>query len=156
MTLKLVGTSIQLLHNTTILDSRPFNTVTAYTITDSSATSDQLTVDFSSGNPIPSGGLTFNGSTTGNTDALTVTGGAGFSTMVYNADQNGAGSLVFNGSSTLNVTNLTPMTVNPVAGTVTININQNGAVAGAITSTFTADASAGFDDVTFSAGASKA
>ena len=59
------------------------------TIQGAAGEDDTLTLDFTNGNPIPAGGLTFNGGTTGN-DSLNVEGGT-FTSLQYRATDVGAG-----------------------------------------------------------------
>jgi CSLREA domain-containing protein len=92
---------------------------------------DLLTIDFSNGNPIPAGGITFTagGQATPAGDSLTITGGAGFSTVTYNTAPGGAGTLTLNGS-TINFTGLEPVTIVPAVGTMTITIDDANGTAG--------------------------
>ena len=111
---------------------------------------DTLTVDFSGGNPIPSGGLTFNGggqTTVPPGDDLLVTGGS-FGSVAYNATGSGAGNLVFDGSSTISFTGLEPVTVASASGTTTVSINDGLSHA----AVFTAGPGAGNNTVTIDGG----
>ena len=114
-------------------------TIVAYTpfagtfglIINGSSGDDALTINFSNGNPIPAGGITFaaGGQTTAAGDSLTITGGTGFSTATYNSTPGGAGTLTLNGS-TINFTGLEPVTIQPTAATVTITVNDANGTAG--------------------------
>jgi Ca2+-binding RTX toxin-like protein len=79
----------------------------------SGAGSDILTVDFINGNPIPAGGLAFNGQT-GVGDRLRVLGGA-FSTITKNFTNTSSGNVVLatlGSNSTISYTGLEPVLLN--------------------------------------------
>ncbi len=85
---------------------------------------DTLLVDFSMGNPIPGGGIQFDGGapTSVPGDKLVVTGGPGFTNVTYDMTGHGAGKLNLDGSL-ITFTGLEPVEVVPSLGTVTINID---------------------------------
>ena len=97
-TLTHVGATLELLNGAmNVIDARPFSLVTSYTLNGQLGQHDTLTVDFSGtgGNPIPAGGVTFNGGSGGN-DSLAVSGAPSFTSLAYNATGAGAGNLVLN------------------------------------------------------------
>ena len=121
--------------NSVVVMDTPEASLNTLTI-DGGAGDDTLTVDRSGGDPIPAGGLSFNGgpqATSG--DALVVTGGTigalGYTTI--NGPNPNAGTLNID-SSTIHFTGLEPVTVTPAAGTVTITVD-NGVVGGAAITT---------------------
>ncbi len=89
--------------------------VTSLTLNGRNSLSDRLTVDFGSGNPIPTlspGGLTYNGGTGGN-DSLELINGVGFSAITHNFTSSSSGSVTVVGASTTSViryTGLEPIT----------------------------------------------
>jgi Ca2+-binding RTX toxin-like protein len=115
---------------------------------------DWLTVDFDGGSPIPSGGIDYFGgdNVTANGDGLSIVGGPGFDSLVYDADTpGGGGSLTFDDTHVINFRDLEPVTVAPVAGTVTINVDPLDTFPGTtITSTVTAGPLVGQNTVNFS------
>ncbi len=116
---------------------------------------DTLTIDYSNGNPIPAGGLNYDGGVGGDDD-LVVQGGPGFSSLTYNMNAVGGGSLNLGGSN-VSFSNLEPVTVTSAVGTVTINIDPLDAIAGPITTTISDDVGAtmtvatdvGLESITF-------
>ena len=76
---------------------------------------DTLTIDYSGGNPIPTGGLTFNGGnpTVGPGDSLVITGGSA-TTVTHTFVNNSDGAVNIDGSI-INYTGLEPITDNLVA-----------------------------------------
>ncbi|MBT3378802.1 MAG: hypothetical protein HN406_24585, partial [Lentisphaerae bacterium] len=90
--------------------------------------SDTLSVDFASSNPIPSGGLTFNGQD-GTTDSMEFLAGVGFTTVTYVFTNAADGTVSFDGS-TLTYTGLEPITDNLV---VANRVFTFGALADSIT-----------------------
>ncbi|MBI5758891.1 MAG: CHRD domain-containing protein [Planctomycetales bacterium] len=133
-TIRLNNTSgqIEIINNIgpTIVATTPFGG-TFGVIINGGLGDDLLTIDFSNGNPIPAGGITFaaGGQTTASGDSLTISGGAGFSTVTYNTAPGGAGTLTLNGS-TINFTGLEPVTIVPTVGTMTITIDDANGTAG--------------------------
>ncbi|MGE5194329.1 MAG: hypothetical protein ACM3U2_17705, partial [Deltaproteobacteria bacterium] len=94
---------------------------------------DTLTVDFSVGNPIPAGGLNFDGGdpSVSPGDKLVIAGGS-FSALEYSATGSGAGSLSLDGSQ-ISFTGLEPVTVNSAVGITTIAIDDGNSHAATIT-----------------------
>ncbi len=116
---------------------------------------DTLTIDYSNGNPIPLGGINFDGGVGGNDD-LVIQGGPGFNTVTYDMTAVGGGTLNLDGSG-VRFSNLEPVTVTSAVGTVTINVDPLDAINGPITTTISDDAGAtmtvatnvGLESITF-------
>jgi hypothetical protein len=115
-----------------VVMSTPLSYLTNITINGGDG-DDTFTVDFGSGNPVPSGGITFNGGnqmTTPNGDTLVVQGnvlGSPFTSVEYDVTGAGAGTLTFAGpAAVVNFTGLEPATISSLAGTVTIDIDNTG------------------------------
>ncbi len=116
---------------------------------------DTLTVDYANGNPIPPGGIRYDGGVGGNDD-LVVQGGSGFSSLVYSMTAVGGGMLNL-GGSIVSFSNLEPVTVTSAVGSVTINVDPLDAINGPITTTISDDAGAtmtvatdvGLESITF-------
>lgn len=87
--------------------STPYSTTTSVTLTGSNA-DDTFVIDFSGGNPIPSGGISVAGSGQVLSDKLVVTGGA-FGTVTHNLSNAHDGSVVITGFGTINYTGLEPV-----------------------------------------------
>ena len=99
-----------------------------------------LTVDYSSGDPLPSSGLTYDppAATGAATNILTLQGGS-FTAETYNPTGVGAGSITYNGTTTITFSNLSPVddTVpsptfifNAPAAATTVNVNTGPIVSG--------------------------
>ena len=74
-------------------------------------TDDLFIVDFTHGNPIPSGGLFFDGAeSSGDNDMLVVKGNGNVATYTPDASNPGAGTVLI-GSSLIHFTNLEPLDV---------------------------------------------
>jgi autotransporter-associated beta strand protein len=149
-TLKRNGSTLQIVETANpnnILASQAYSSTTVVTITGQDNVNDTLTVDFSGGNPIPAGGVSFAGGAGGN-DMLAVGGGSGFTSLRYDATGPGAGTLTFNGSSLIAFTGLEQMTVTPAAGTTTVAISDGQPH----TATFTAGPGAGMNTVAIDGG----
>ncbi|WP_254509590.1 autotransporter-associated beta strand repeat-containing protein [Anatilimnocola floriformis] len=88
-----------------------------------SAGNDTLTVDLTGGNPIPTGGLTFNGGgpTTGPGDKLAIVGG-NQGNVTYNYTNASDGSVVMQNFGTINYTGLEPISNSGTAANVTFNL----------------------------------
>jgi len=107
---------IQLLDGSmTVIDSRPLSAVTEVVV-DGMAGDDMLTVDFGGGNPVPMGGLTFNGGgqATSAGDVLNITGNATpFSSFTVNHTGSGPdgfnGNVDIAGSGAISYTGLEPI-----------------------------------------------
>lgn len=108
------GSEIEVSVNGNPLIAEDVSDIASLTINGSSD-NDTLTVNFSSGNPVPSGGLTFNGGGQTTGDSL-VAIGAGTESATYtpSATTPGSGTLVVN-SATINFTGLEPVTVSSMA-----------------------------------------
>lgn len=118
-TVALVGDRIQITQNGSTIFNQQKGDVSTLTINGSTAVN-TLTIDFSGGNPIPNGGLTYDGlgPTTTPGDALVLTGGA-FTKAVYTYTNAHDGTIALTdavGTSTITYRNLEPV-LN--AGTVT-------------------------------------
>ena len=112
------STTEQVLVNGTVAYSAPTSLVAtpglSFTFT---GTGDTLTVDSASGNPVPTGGLSVNGTAAADADALTVLGTTGTDTVVVNA-----ATLVFNGR-TITFSNVPTLSVDPRTGTDSLTVN---------------------------------
>ncbi|HPM83053.1 MAG TPA: sialate O-acetylesterase, partial [Candidatus Anammoximicrobium sp.] len=73
--------NVQYLVNDVVVDARPISAVTSVTITGEANQDDTLTVDFSGGNPIPAGELSYDGGAEGS-DELVLIGGV-FHTVTF-------------------------------------------------------------------------
>jgi fibronectin-binding autotransporter adhesin len=109
---------------------------------------DTLTVDYSLGSfAVPGKQIVYDGGV--GTNSLTIVGGAGFASDVYNATGAGAGNLSFNGFSNIAFSNVSSsVTVVPAAGSTTVGIGDGLSH----TATITAGAGAGNDTVAFDGG----
>jgi hypothetical protein len=73
------------------------------------AGTDTLTIDFGSGNPVPTtGGLSFDGGTEAGTDLLVLQNGS-FASETHNATGSGSGNITFTGGSVITYTGLEPI-----------------------------------------------
>ena len=100
---------------------RPFAEVSEIEITGTGG-DDTFVLDFSNGNPIPPGGLTFNGG--GGNDAVQIVGGS-FPTTTYSYTNASNGSIeLFDGTrtSTITYTGLEPITSSAAASDVILNL----------------------------------
>ncbi len=123
-----------------LLDSRAISAlIGGVTIQGADGEDDTLTLDFATGNPVPAGGLTFNGGTTG-FDVLIVTGGT-TTTVTHSLTNANDGSITLAGAleGTINYTGLEPITDNLNAtdrvftfngGAETITVSDNIAADG--------------------------
>jgi len=81
---------------------------------------DSLTIDFDNGDPIPSGGLSYNGGTNGaGGDSLSLTNGS-FGTTTYDFTNSSSGTIALDGSL-VSYTGLEPITSTITATTVVLN-----------------------------------
>src|SRR5438876_684970 len=121
--LHLEGDSLELLDSSSgaVLTTRS-SAVTSSIIINGSVSDDTLLVDFSNGNPIPPGGLTFNGGdqVTQQGDLIEIEGGT-FHTAVYNYFNAHDGTVVLDGS-TINYTGLEPLSNSGTAANVVFNL----------------------------------
>ncbi len=115
-TLKRAGSSVEVRDtgSTNLLSSVSLTGLDILTITGSSD-ADTFTVDFSGGNPVPAGGITFAGGdpTSGMGDQLVITGGSA-TTVTYNFTNASDGSVSVDGS-TIGYTGLEPVIDNMAA-----------------------------------------
>jgi hypothetical protein len=104
------------------------------------AGNNNLTIDFSNGNPIPTGGLGFDGGTGGGRNTMTLTGGAESAESYSPGPSAGSGSIaitVGGVSGSIHFANLAPvfdnvpgpLTVNGTAGNNVINYSQGSVTA---------------------------
>ena len=90
---------------------------------------DQLSVDFSGGNPVPTGGITFNGSGQSIADTLTVTGaGANVATYTANATTNGTGVVTVDGSA-VNLVGVEPLAFTGLSKLSVVTPNASDTIA---------------------------
>jgi hypothetical protein len=118
---------------------------------------DTVTVDFSSGNPIPAGGLTFNGST--GTNTLALTGGSTFTNEVETPSGPQSGNVVFDGTTTITYKNVATIddttslpgsaTYNGTAAGEIIHLVDGGIVKGVRATQLDSGSSATFATVLF-------
>ena len=107
------GSAILTYLGATLVNTRTYSAVTSLVV-NGGAGDDTFTIDLTSGNPIPSGGLTFNGGTnTGVGDQLVVTGGS-TTTVTHSFTNNNDGTITLAGAlaGTINYTGLEPITDN--------------------------------------------
>jgi len=118
----------------------PLASITGSLVIDLGGGDDALTVDFSGGNPLPGGGLFFDGGEqrTADGDKLFVTGGNTFATAVYDATGVGSGTLNLDGA-VIRFTGLEPVDLTGVSLVdYTINVDPLNEVAGTVTTTVAA------------------
>ncbi|MHC4433179.1 MAG: beta strand repeat-containing protein, partial [Planctomycetota bacterium] len=92
-------------------------------ITGRDSQNDTLTIDLAGGNPIPAGGVGYEGGTAGN-DTLVLTGGS-FATATYNFANESDGSIDLDGS-VITYTGLEPITSAITAADVVLNYSSAG------------------------------
>ena len=101
-----------------VISSVPITETTNLVFNGAANDDDTLTLDFSTGNPLPAGGLTFNGGADGN-DKLTVIGDNRDDSVNYTPGSvNGSGTLSFNdgtNSRTITFTGLEPVDITAMA-----------------------------------------
>jgi len=78
--------------------------VNSLTISGRNSLDDRLVVDFGNGNPIPFGGLTYNGGTAGS-DSLELVNGVGFTTITHNFTSASSGTVTASGASATSIIN---------------------------------------------------
>ncbi|MGN6546884.1 MAG: beta strand repeat-containing protein, partial [Aureliella sp.] len=129
LTLQLSGGNIQTLSGSTVIDSRPVNSVSAIAL-NGGAGSDNFTLNLGSGLTIPAGGITINGGeSTGDDDKLTIQGGSfatgnfAYSTPGGAADFSGSVKL---GGGTINFTGLEPLVVTSAMNAISITLPAGG------------------------------
>ena len=121
-TLKLVSGEIELFQTGTpsnVLAEQAPTATSSITIYGSNS-SDVLTIDLSGGDPIPSGGLTFEAGTSNN-GTLDITGGSE-GTVTYNYTSAHNGSIVMSSLGTVNYTGLVPVVNSGTASDVIVNL----------------------------------
>jgi Ca2+-binding RTX toxin-like protein len=111
---QITGGNLELTVNGSTLISETPGDVKSLTI-NGSIDDDTLTINYANGNPIPTGGLTFNGNGETNGDDLIINGDSS-NTGVYtpSSTTNGDGNVTIDGSS-INFTGLEPVTVSDMA-----------------------------------------
>jgi len=130
MRLRLNGTTLLLidLSDQSIIDSYEYADTPTLTINGSSE-DDSLDIDFSGGNPVPTGGLTFNaGSQTSTGDVLSLSNGS-FNSVAHSFLSSSDGDITLdNGSAqfTIDYTGLEPITDNILATDRTFSFDSAG------------------------------
>ena len=149
--LKYDGSGVRLVDSgdTQVGQAHAFASLNGITITGRDNEDDALTVDFSGsgGNPIPAGGLSYDGGTGGN-DSLALVGGT-FGTGTYNFTNENDGSIDLDGSL-ISYTGLEPISSTITAANVILNYSGADdliSVSGGVGQT-TVDSTAG-EEVTF-------
>jgi Ca2+-binding RTX toxin-like protein len=148
------GGNVELTVNGSMLLSEMVGDVKSLTVNGSSD-DDTLTVDYSNGNPLPIGGLTFNGNGQINGDNLIILGDS-TNTGVYtpSATTNGDGNVTIDGTG-INFTGLEPVTISDMAsftfvtpnGADVLTLDSPGAGQNRISGT---SGGIGFEALTFS------
>lgn len=109
-TIRLIGSTVQILNGSTIVGSTPAAATAGITINGEDNQNDSFVLDFTSGSMLPSGGITFHGGAAGQDD-LTLTSGT-FNSINHNFTNANDGSVAINGSTAVNYTGLEPITDN--------------------------------------------
>lgn len=106
---------------TDIVPPNVFTEVTSVSITGRDNYDEVLTIDFSGGNPIPSGGVSFNGGSLGggSGNSLVVNGTSGSDSVAMSATQ-----ITVNGSAPISYSNTTFFGFNLGAGSDSLLVNQ--------------------------------
>ena len=107
------GANLETYLGAALIDSRPLSSVPSLVV-NGGAGDDVFTIDLSAGNPIPAGGITFNGGANlGGGDSLVVTGGS-TTTITHSFTNNNDGKITLAGAigGTINYTGLEPITDN--------------------------------------------
>lgn len=123
--LKLVGSTLQVVTSPggVVIDSRPFADVTSLTF-NGTGDDDTFIVDFSNGNPIPAGGITFNGGGQGAGGDTLVVKGTGGQSAVYSPSATVTGNgvvtvnslpITFTGLEPVDISGMALVTVTPAA-----------------------------------------
>ena len=129
-TVSLVGGRIQIDQGGTLIFNQQKGDVSTLTVNGSS-TANTLTIDFSGGNPIPTGGLTYDGlaPSTIPGDALQLLGGS-FTTAVYTYTNANSGTIALTGgltapgiTSTITYRNLEPIVNTGTAANIELNLS---------------------------------
>src|SRR5205085_12219556 len=104
--------------NGNLIYTAPIASLTTLTI-DALAGNDRLTVDYVNGDPLPSGGLTYDGGT--GTDSLAIHNNSALSAVYTpNSTTSGDGSIQINGAKTIAFTSVAPIDYNVVGGSFTL------------------------------------
>jgi Ca2+-binding RTX toxin-like protein len=113
---------VRLRQGTTTLFATPTNSIASLVINGSSA-SDALTINLASGNPIPSGGVAFNGNnpTVSPGDTLAIMGG-NQGTVTYNYTNAHDGNVVMSSFGTVTYTGLEPIVNSGSASDIVFNL----------------------------------
>jgi hypothetical protein len=82
------------------------------------AGNDTLTINGANGNPVPSGGITYDDGSNTNSDTLDILGSSGSDSFTANAGQ------VLFGSNAINFTNVQNLIIDPGAGSDTLAVNS--------------------------------
>jgi hypothetical protein len=109
-------TQVQILVNNTLSYLAPTTLASTFSFS-FTGSSDSLVVDGGNGNPIPTGGVTFNGGSSGNGNTLSLLGSAGNDTITANAT-----SIVFGGNP-INFSNAANLIVDPRGGVDALTVN---------------------------------
>jgi hypothetical protein len=120
--IRLRGDDLELLDESGTVLTRQAFVGTPAIIINGSAADDTLVVDFSGGNPVPPGGLTFNGGeqATPEGDILEIHGGS-FDTVVYDYFNPHDGRVTLDGA-VINYTGLEPVTTSGTAANIIFNL----------------------------------
>ena len=108
--------------------SIPLSSITGNIQVNTLGGSDTLTIDFSGGNPIPAGGITFNGGeSAGDHDTLKLVGYSlttadGVADVTVNHTATEAGNVVLAGLGTINFSQIEPLTLGGDAADLVINL----------------------------------
>jgi hypothetical protein len=109
--------TLQVLVNGTVTYTAPVSLPTSLLFA-LSGSADTMAVDFGNGVPVPSGGITVNGTSAGNGDTLSVLGTTGNDAIAVNA-----ATVVF-GSSTISYSSMPNLSVEPRTGTDALAVNS--------------------------------
>ena len=115
------ATTLQVVINGTVADSAPIALVPSLTF-NFTGSSDALAVDFGNGDPVPSGGVSVDGSTAADGDTLTILGND-----TGNAINVDAGHIVAD-DETVTYANVANLIVDPRSGLTALNVNANAVV----------------------------
>ncbi len=115
--------------NGNLIYSPTFASLTSLTINGLGG-NDSLQVDLSGGDPIPAGGLTYNGGTQSGSpgDVLSITGGTTQGTTTYNYTNANSGSIVMSNFGTITYTGLEPIVNSGTAADIIFNLPASGNV----------------------------
>ncbi len=106
-----------------VLPPQDIADVSNLVFTGRATSNDTLTVDFSGGNPIPGGGVSYDGGVGGN-DTLALAGGS-FTTITFGFTGVGSGTIGLDGS-TITYSGLEPIVSTAVAASVVLNYSSAG------------------------------